>query len=66
MRRIGVPMAGVESEPQSKSNDAAFTQALADSGERLVVMPDNFMHLHRAPTISAAARNIVPADLWAI
>ena len=27
----------------------------------LVVMPDNFMYAHRAPIISAAARNIVPA-----
>ena len=32
VRRIGVLLAGVESDPQSKPNVAAFTQALADLG----------------------------------
>jgi putative ABC transport system substrate-binding protein len=32
-----------------------------DSGGGLVVMPDIFMTAHRAPIISAAARNNVPA-----
>ena len=30
----------------------------------LVVMPDTFMVAHRAPIISAAARNKVPAVYW--
>ena len=32
VRRIGVLLPGVESDPQVKSNVAAFTQALADLG----------------------------------
>jgi putative tryptophan/tyrosine transport system substrate-binding protein len=30
----------------------------------LVVMPDNFMNVHRVPIISAAARNNVPTVYW--
>jgi putative ABC transport system substrate-binding protein len=33
-----------------------------EPGGGLVVMPDIFMAAHRAPIISAAARNSVPAD----
>jgi putative ABC transport system substrate-binding protein len=35
-----------------------------ESGSGLVVMPDEFMAAHRAPIISAAARNNVPAIYW--
>ena len=33
-----------------------------EPGGGLVVMPDNFAQVHRAPIISTAARNNVPAD----
>ena len=35
-----------------------------EPGGGLVVMPDIFMLAHRAPIISAAARNNVPAVFW--
>jgi putative ABC transport system substrate-binding protein len=35
-----------------------------EPGGGLVVMPDEFMATHRAPIISAAARNNVPAVYW--
>jgi putative ABC transport system substrate-binding protein len=35
-----------------------------EPGGGLVVMPDGFMTVHRAPIISAAARNNVPAVYW--
>jgi putative ABC transport system substrate-binding protein len=35
-----------------------------ESGGGLVVLPDGFMTGHRAPIISAAARNNVPAIFW--
>jgi putative ABC transport system substrate-binding protein len=35
-----------------------------EPGGGLVVMPDGFMNVHRAPIISAAARNNVPAIYW--
>jgi putative ABC transport system substrate-binding protein len=35
-----------------------------EPGGGLVVVPDGFMALHRAPIISAAARNNVPAVFW--
>jgi putative ABC transport system substrate-binding protein len=35
-----------------------------EPGGGLVVMPDAFMFSHRAPIISAAARNNVPAVYW--
>jgi putative ABC transport system substrate-binding protein len=35
-----------------------------EPGGGLVVMPDTFMAVHRAPIISAAARNNVPAVYW--
>jgi putative ABC transport system substrate-binding protein len=36
-----------------------------EPGGGLVVMPDTFTSVHRAPIISAAARNNVPAVYWA-
>jgi putative ABC transport system substrate-binding protein len=41
--------------------EAAIIALGREPGGGLVVMPDNFMYAHRAPIISAAARNIVPA-----
>jgi putative ABC transport system substrate-binding protein len=35
-----------------------------EPGSGLVVMPDIFVSVHRAPIISAAARNNVPAVYW--
>jgi putative ABC transport system substrate-binding protein len=35
-----------------------------EPGSGLVVMPDTFTNVHRAPIISAAARNNVPAVYW--
>jgi putative ABC transport system substrate-binding protein len=35
-----------------------------EPGGGLVVMPDAFMNAHRAPIISAASRNNVPAIYW--
>jgi putative ABC transport system substrate-binding protein len=36
-----------------------------EPGGGLVVLPDLFTYLHRAPLMSAAARNKVPAVYWA-
>jgi putative ABC transport system substrate-binding protein len=36
-----------------------------EPGGGLLAMPDEFMFVHRAPIISAAARNSVPAVYWA-
>jgi putative ABC transport system substrate-binding protein len=41
--------------------DTAITILGREPGSGLVVMPDGFMFVHRAPIISAAARNNVPA-----
>jgi putative ABC transport system substrate-binding protein len=45
--------------------DAEIETAINDLGREpgggLVIIPDGFMGLHRAPIISAAARNNVPA-----
>jgi putative ABC transport system substrate-binding protein len=35
-----------------------------EPGDGLVVMPDTFLDAHRAPIISATARNNVPAIYW--
>jgi putative ABC transport system substrate-binding protein len=35
-----------------------------EPGGGLVVIPDNFLIVHRAPIISAAAQNNVPAVYW--
>jgi len=49
-------------------NEAEIETAINDLGREpgggLVVMPDVFMEAHRAPIISAAARNNVPAVYW--
>jgi putative ABC transport system substrate-binding protein len=49
-------------------NDAEIETAIITLGREpgggLVVMPDVFMEAHRAPIISAAARNNVPAVYW--
>jgi putative ABC transport system substrate-binding protein len=44
--------------------EAAITALGREPGGGLFVMPDGFMNLHRAPIISAAARNNVPAVYW--
>jgi putative tryptophan/tyrosine transport system substrate-binding protein len=44
--------------------DAAITAVEREPGGGLVVMPDAFLVAHRAPIISAAARNNVPAVYW--
>jgi putative ABC transport system substrate-binding protein len=41
--------------------ETAITAVGREPGGGLVVMPDVFMNVHRAPIISAAARNNVPA-----
>jgi putative ABC transport system substrate-binding protein len=51
--------------PTPVHSDAAIETSITDLGREprggLVVMPDGFMAAHRAPIISAAARNNVPA-----
>jgi putative ABC transport system substrate-binding protein len=44
--------------------EAAITALGREPGGGLVVMGDNFTFVHRAPIISAAARNNVPAAYW--
>jgi putative ABC transport system substrate-binding protein len=44
--------------------EMAITALGQEAGGGLVVMPDTFMIAHRAPIISAAARNNVPAVYW--
>jgi putative ABC transport system substrate-binding protein len=44
--------------------ETAIIAAGRESGGGLVVMPDEFTQTHRAPIISAAARNNVPAVYW--
>jgi putative ABC transport system substrate-binding protein len=55
----------VELIPAPVHNDAEIETAINDLGREpgsgLVVMPDTFLVVHRAPIISAAARNNVPA-----
>jgi hypothetical protein len=41
--------------------DTAITSLGREPGGGLVVMPDGFMSVNRAPIISAVARNNVPA-----
>ena len=41
--------------------ETAITALERDAGDGLIVMPDTFTATHRAPIISAAARNNVPA-----
>jgi putative ABC transport system substrate-binding protein len=43
----------------------AITAIGREPGGGLVAIPDSFMTAHRAPVISAAARNKVPAVYWA-
>jgi putative ABC transport system substrate-binding protein len=43
---------------------AAITSLGREPGGGLVVMPDSFMVVHRASTISSAAQNNVPAVYW--
>jgi putative ABC transport system substrate-binding protein len=54
--------------PVHSDSDAEIETALIalgrELGSGLVVMPDAFMGAHRAPIISAAARNNVPAVYW--
>ena len=45
--------------------ETAIIALAREPGGGLVVMPDAFTFLHRAPIISAAARNHVPAVYWA-
>jgi putative ABC transport system substrate-binding protein len=49
-------------------SDGEIETAIRDIGREpgggLVVMPDTFANVHRAPIISAAARNNVPAVYW--
>jgi putative ABC transport system substrate-binding protein len=55
----------VELIPAPVHSDAEIETAINDLGREpgggLVVMPDTFLNTHRAPIISAAARNQVPA-----
>jgi putative tryptophan/tyrosine transport system substrate-binding protein len=44
--------------------ETAITALGRELGAALVVMPDGFTRVHRAPIISAAARNNVPAVYW--
>jgi putative ABC transport system substrate-binding protein len=44
--------------------ETSITALGREPGGGLVVMPDVFTNLHRAPIISAAARNNVPAVYW--
>jgi putative ABC transport system substrate-binding protein len=44
--------------------EAAITSVGREPGGGLVVTPDIFTNVHRAPIISAAARNQVPAVYW--
>ena len=44
--------------------EAAIIALGREPGGGLVVMPNAFMTVHRAPIISAAARNNVPAVYW--
>jgi putative ABC transport system substrate-binding protein len=44
--------------------DTAMIALGREPGGGLVVMPDTFMVLHRAPIILAAARNNVPTVYW--
>jgi putative ABC transport system substrate-binding protein len=44
--------------------ETGITALGREPGGGLVVMPDTFMAAHRAPIISAAARNKVPAVYW--
>src|SRR5262249_46870346 len=44
--------------------ETAITTRGREPGGGLVVMPDIFTTVHRAPIISAAARNDVPAVYW--
>jgi putative ABC transport system substrate-binding protein len=45
--------------------EAAIIALGREQGGGLVVMPDGFLLTHRAPIISGAARNNVPAVYWA-
>jgi putative ABC transport system substrate-binding protein len=54
-------IAPVHSDAQIETAIAALGR---EPGGGLVVMPDTFTNVHRAPTISAAARNKVPAVYW--
>jgi putative ABC transport system substrate-binding protein len=44
--------------------ETAIIALVREPGGGLVVMPDAFMVAHRAPIISAAARNNIPAVYW--
>jgi putative ABC transport system substrate-binding protein len=44
--------------------ETAITALGREPGGGLVVLPDGFIGLHRAPIILAAARNNVPAIFW--
>jgi putative ABC transport system substrate-binding protein len=44
--------------------ETAISALGREPGAALVVMPDGFTRVHRAPIISAAARNGVPAVYW--
>jgi putative ABC transport system substrate-binding protein len=50
--------APVHSDPEIET---AITALGREPGGGLAVMPDTFMNVHRAPIISAAARNNLPA-----
>ena len=58
----------VELIPAPVHSDAEIEAAIMalghEPGGGLVVMPDTFMTLHRAPIILAATRNNVPAVYW--
>jgi len=44
--------------------EAVITSLGREPGGGLIVVPDGFMVVHRAPTIALAARNNVPAVYW--
>jgi putative ABC transport system substrate-binding protein len=44
--------------------EAAIVTLAREPGDGLIVLPDLFTYAHRAPLISAAARNHVPAVYW--
>jgi putative ABC transport system substrate-binding protein len=59
--KVALIPAPVHSDVEIETAIIAFGR---ERGGGLVVLPDGFMNVHRAPIISAAARNNVPAIYW--
>ena len=60
--KVAPIIASVHSDAEIETTIIALGR---EQGGGLIVMPDVFMTAHRAPIISAAARNNVPAVSWA-